>query len=210
VLYNRTLVTQACRCVFVLPGDDALLSDAWRAITSTVGSTAPLLGGLLEPSGQPGGGRAVVDPRPFCCNWLTGERGCSRASPVGGGAGGSSGVGTCPFKPGAGEVCVAATTYAQVVVGVAAPLALSHVLLQRTRQRLLAERLRDRDGERRDALRQQRRREQPALGPSSGGGGVACGGGELDALHVSPIAVLFAAAAVSNLAYCAVAWTWSV
>ncbi|GBF92134.1 hypothetical protein Rsub_04481 [Raphidocelis subcapitata] len=211
VLYNRTLITHACRCVFILPGDDALLSGAWRAVTRAVGSTAPLLGSLLEPRADPGGAGAVVDPRPFCCNWLTGEAGCGEGGPAGGGRGGG---GACPVARGAGEVCMAAMTYAQAVLGVWAPLVLGYALLQRTRQRLLAEKLLDHwEAEREEVLRQRQPQQQERLrqlAPAPGGGGVVCGGSELDALHVSPVAVAFATAALSNAACCAVSWAWSV
>lgn len=219
MLYNRTLVLHACQRVFVLPGDEQLLSGAWRAITLVVGICSPLMGGLLVPREAAGAGASKA-----AASDLGGGRMCGAGDLSSGGGGGGGGL--CPLDEPHGGLCVATMTYAQAVLGVWAPLAASYVFLVRARRRMLWEHIKDSGGG--GAAQRRAAGGRPAApggrGGAEGGGGAAgadgggAGGGSslaaaraaLGALHVSPLAVLLATVGVSNVAYWAASQAWHV
>lgn len=201
VLYNRTLVVHACTRVFTLPGDEALLRGAWRAITLLVGISSPMQGGLLAPSFGPDedlqldddgslSGLGFGGSSPARCGNATNEWPSLASGGVTGGV--TSDQGSCPAAVSHGQVCVATMTFAQVVLGLWLPFVLSYVMLLRMRRRLLKDHMLDWESEQEVALQLQRRRQQQLayaaaaaaagtpVGPAGaweGGAGVGGGGG---------------------------------
>jgi hypothetical protein len=232
-LYNRTLVTHACRCVFVLRGDEALIEGAWRAVTLLVGISAPLAAGVAGPTPPAGlgGGGSGGRHRSFCCSGggaAAAEDGRGSISSSGGGGGGQ---GLCQASPPHGDKCVAAMTYAQIVLGVWAPLVVSYILLLRSRRRY-------HEQQQELQLQQQERAGAPGAGGSDsvqerrlrlgqgasadvvgddGPGGKTKGGSDVpgglaapEPPRVSPLALVFLTTAVANAAYWGVVWGWGM
>jgi len=194
--------------VFILPGDAALLQGAWRAVTLVSGLSSPLVDGLTAPQQPAGlvlsgaaasarfgcpGASPAEQPSDACSSGHGGggssgggggsgiSNACSAGLTLGGNASNGTSLGACPLPPAHSEVCVATMTYVQILLGVWAPLIVGYILLLRTKRRLLREHL-NREG---------------------AGGAVSRteGSGALSLMYVTPLAVLFLTATVSNLAY---------